>query len=319
MTLLDKLPGVVMPVSEVPDALRELWKSDSDVNTGPTKFRAVQTNLILHFGLETSETEAKGILDRALKFAQRYPCRLICLCPSLEDGASLMRGKLFSQCYLSGDASHPVCCEALMLGYSPEESKFLEHQVSIWLESDLPTYHWFHRVPVHRIHESYMPFLKMVQRVTFDSSLEGHAYEEISWPCPRGARDLAEARLLHVRQSLGQFLSSYTIEMLFQDLQSITIKHAVGLAGEAGSLARWVKNCFEGACPTKSLSIKISEQPDGFCMKWVFNGSSKFLMELNHELCVGRIRANFGQGPVDYPLHMKKVSSQLILAEALFF
>jgi hypothetical protein len=319
MTLLDKLPGILMPVSDVPDALRELWKSDPDSGTGPTKFRAVQTNLILHFGLDTSETEAQGILGRALEFAQRYPCRLICLCPSRKDDAHLMRGKLFSQCYLSGGARHPVCCEALMLGYSPEESKFLEHQVSIWLESDLPTYHWFHRVPAHRIRESYMPFLKMVRRVTFDSSLEGHAYEEISWPCPRGARDLAEARLLHVRQSLGQFLSSYSVEMLTQGLHSITINHASGLAGEAGSLARWAKKCLVLAGTAETLTTEIFEKADGFCMEWAFEGSSNLLMELNNELCAGRIRADFGPGPVDYPLHMKKVSSQLTLAEALFF
>ena len=164
-----------------------------------------------------------------------------------------------------------------------------------------------------------MPFLKMVRRVTFDSSLEGHAYEEISWHCPRGARDLAEARLLHVRQSLGQFLSSYSVEILTQGLRSITINHASGLAGEAGSLARWAKDCLIVAGAVETLTTEIFEQADGFCMEWSYEGPSNLLMELNNELCTGRIRADFGPGPVVYPLHMKKVSSQLTLAEALFF
>ena len=64
MALLDKMPGVGMPVSEVPRALRELWKTDE--GESPTKFRAVQSNLILHFGLEATESEAKVVLDRAL-------------------------------------------------------------------------------------------------------------------------------------------------------------------------------------------------------------------------------------------------------------
>jgi hypothetical protein len=319
MALLDELPGIMMPVSKVADALRDLWRPDPGSGTESTKFRAVQTNLILHFGLEASETEAQGVLDLALEFAQRYPCRLICLCPSLEDHDHLMRGKLFSQCYLAGGARHPVCCEALMLGYSPEESEFLEHQVSIWLESDLPTYHWFHRVPAHRIRESYMPFLKMVRRVVFDSSLEGYAHEELSWPCPRGARDLAGARLLHVRQSLAQFLSSYSPRILTEGLHSLNVRHGQGLAGEAENLMRWAKNRLVAAGAAETFSAEVSKQTDGLRMEWLFEGSTNFLVELNNELCTGRIRANFGTGATDYPLHIKKVSSQLSLAEALFF
>ena len=43
-----------------------------------------------------------------------------------------------------------------MLGYTPDDAEFLEHQISVWLESDLPTYHWFHRVPEERILRSYL-------------------------------------------------------------------------------------------------------------------------------------------------------------------
>ena len=131
MALLDKMPGVGMPVSEVPRALRELWKTDE--GESPTKFRAVQSNLILHFGLEATESEAKVVLDRALDFARRYPSRLICLCPFRDVDEQLMRGKLFSQCYLAGGSKHPVCCEALMLGYTPDDAEFLEHQIELQL------------------------------------------------------------------------------------------------------------------------------------------------------------------------------------------
>ena len=316
MALLDQMPGVAMPVSEVSGALRELWTTDE--GEAPTKFRAVQSNLILHFGLATTDSEAKGVLDRALEFARRYPCRLVCLCPSEDAGGGLMRGKLFSQCYLAGRAKHPVCCEALMLGYAPDDAEFLEHQVSVWLESDLPTYHWFHRVPPERILHSYMPFLKMVRRAAYDSSLEGHGYPDVQWPCPRGARDLADARLLHVRQCLGQFLSSYPVEQLTEGLESCVTLHGPGLDGEARSLSGWVQDALAdtGASPEVQVA---SQEEAGLQMQWKFAGGKHFDMGMDPTLASCRIRANFGGAPTDFPLQMKPPSSQLTLAEALFF
>jgi len=319
MALLDSLPGVMMPVSEVPEALRDLWRSAPGVDEGPNKFRAIQSNLILHFGLETSGAEAKEALNRALEFAQRYPCRVICLCPTCEDGEHPMRGKLFSQCFLAGGAKHPVCCEALMLGYNPDDSAFLEHQVSIWLESDLPTYQWFHRVPPVRITESYLPFLKMIRRVTYDSSLDGFNYDKVSWPCPRGGRDMANARLLHVRQCLGQFLSAYPASVLTLGLSQISICHCKALSGEAYNFSLWLRECLIDAGAAEEISAGVSLAQAGFSVEWHFKGDQSFLMELNDELTTGCIRADFGAGPTEFPLHLKKVSPQLALAEALFF
>jgi len=316
MALLDKMPGVQMPVSEVPRALRNLWKSDA--GESPTKFRAVQSNLILHFGLETTESEAKAVLERALEFARRYPCRLICLCPFQQVGEPLMRGKLFSQCYLAGGSRHPICCEALMLGYTPDDAEFLEHQVSVWLESDLPTYHWFHRVPQERILRSYLPFLKMVRRAAFDSSVEGHAYPGVEWPCPRGARDLADARLLHVRQSVGQFLGSYPVEGLIQGMVACRIGHGPGLSGEAMEFAAWVRDALTDA-GLASMEPEVESQDAGFRMVWAYEDKRFLNLELDNALASGSIQADFGGGAVDYPLHLKVVSPQLTLAEALFF
>ena len=316
MALLDKMPGVGMPVSEVPRALRELWKTDE--GESPTKFRAVQSNLILHFGLEATESEAKIVLDRALDFARRYPSRLICLCPFREADDQLMRGKLFSQCYLAGGSKHPVCCEALMLGYTPEDAEFLEHQISVWLESDLPTYHWFHRVPEERILRSYLPFLMMVRRVTYDSSIEGHNFSGIDWPCPRGARDLADARLLHVRQSVGQFLSSYPVDLLSQNLESLTINHTPSLSGEANELVNWVQTTLIHA-GVNGLESNGKDTDGDFRMDWTYSDEKFLSINLDNNLASGWIQADFGSGQVDYPLHLKKISPQLTLAEALFF
>ena len=43
MALLDKMPGVGMPVSEVPRALRELWKTDEGESPIKVSSRPVQS------------------------------------------------------------------------------------------------------------------------------------------------------------------------------------------------------------------------------------------------------------------------------------
>lgn len=328
MPLLDSLPGVEMPVSEVPGALRELWSQTehSDISgTGiDQNYRAVQSNLILHFGLATGQEEARDILDQALEFAGLYPCRIICLCPADRAGEQLLRGKLYSQCLLSGGGGHPVCSEALMLGYSLEDSQFLEHQVSIWLESDLPTYHWFHRLPVDRIMECYMPFLKMVTRATYDSSLEGSDdLSGIQWPCPRGARDLADARLLHLRQGLGQALSSVHVEALLGGLGKVQTIHGPGLAGEARSLDKWISQCLGAAGKTDPITHSVQEDPNLEGLRCIWNysrGLGKSLnLETSRDLCRGMLVADFGKGQQSFPLHLKKPTAAHALSEALFF
>ena len=329
MSLLDNLPGVGMPVSEVPQALRELWSQtehgEKDGIGIAQNYRAVQSNLILHFGLKTTGEDARYVLDQALVFAQTYPCRIICLCPFERGGEQLLRGKLYSQCSLSGGGGHPVCSEALMLGYPLEDSAFLEHQVSVWLESDLPTYHWFHKLPAKRIEACYLPFLKMVTRATYDSSLEGSDdLAGIDWPCPRGAKDLAEARLLHVRQGLGQLLSGFPAEQLVENLAEVKILHGNQMFGEARGLENWIRACLE--CSGKDTAIQWTREPsdalEGLDCRWTYSDKrmgKSIHIKFSKDLCQGDVAMNLGRGPIVHPIRLKKPSHSLVLAEALFF
>jgi hypothetical protein len=317
-----------MPVSKVPDALRDLWSQTEHGDPSGSgivhNYRAVQSNLILHFGLRTQRDEARNILDHALEFAGRYPCRIICLCPSERAGEHLLRGKLFSQCLLSGGGGHPVCSEALMLGYSLEDSRFLEHQVSIWLESDLPTYHWFHKVPAERIRDCYMPFLKMVTRATYDSSLEGgEGLSGLDWPCPRGARDLAEARMLHVRQGLGQILSGFGIGELLGGLVSVRTSHGPGKSGEAKALDQWMGDCIDTASIDHEVLRSVDGMPglEGIRCVWKYVGdpTKELDLELLPDLSRGNLAIDVGKGRKTFPLQMKAPSPALALSEALYF
>ena len=74
-------------------------------------------NVVLHFGWEVTAEQAQERFNALLTFAQRYPSRIIVLCPSraITDGS--MRAKLFSQCYIGDSHREMCCCEALLLGY----------------------------------------------------------------------------------------------------------------------------------------------------------------------------------------------------------
>ena len=137
--LIDVLPGLHLPVSEVTDRLEHMWESDA--SGSPSAFRASQMNVVLHFGWEVTPEEAHERFDTLLAFAQRYPSRIIVLCPSRSISDGSMRAKLFSQCYIGDTHREMCCCEALLLAYQPENCGHLGNQVSVWLEPDLPSYH----------------------------------------------------------------------------------------------------------------------------------------------------------------------------------
>ena len=116
-----------------------MWEADASLGS-PSEFRASQMNLVLHFGLDVNEADARARFDTVIRFAQRYPSRIIVLCPTREEGAG-MRAKLFSQCYIGETHREMCCCEACCCYKS--KPGYLANQVSIWLEGDLPRYHWF--------------------------------------------------------------------------------------------------------------------------------------------------------------------------------
>ena len=69
-----------MPVTEINKKLSEIWKTD--IGEMEEESHASQMNVILHFGVKTTEEEALEYFEASIKFSQVYPARLIVLCPS---------------------------------------------------------------------------------------------------------------------------------------------------------------------------------------------------------------------------------------------
>ncbi|MFO7725237.1 MAG: hypothetical protein R6V45_06770 [Oceanipulchritudo sp.] len=328
--LIDELPGVSMSVGDVTRTLRHMWDVEGGGDDHRMDFRASQMNLILHFGLETTVGEAQAHFQTAIAFAQTYPSRIIVLCPAKETvGEDEFEGKLFSQCYIGQHLRDVCCCEALILGYSPEQSDFLENQVSLWLEADLPIYHWLHRVPADRISGFYLGFLKRCRKVLFDGAVEGEVYKSIEWPDSERVADLSHARTLPLRQHLGQFISRFSPSELADGLKALECRYCPGVERLAWHLMRWqrqsIRRCF--AKPADADAVSCSLKPMGedetehcLCVTWTYDEPRRFLrMDYSRSRKSGRVRASLPSGSFEHPLHIEPLSPVETLGEAMFF
>ncbi len=329
-SLLDVLPGLRVPVEDVPAMLAHMWDSDPEDPAAQRihSFRASQMNLVLHFGLATGAEEARCLFDTAIEFAQRYPCRLVVLCPGegRSGNETVLDGKVFSQCYVGKNLRDMCCCEALALGYNTEDARFLENQLSLWLETDLPVYHWFHRVPPERINDCYASIASRVTRALYDSDVDPAPAAGGFWPEGVRARDLAHARTLPMRQHIGQFLSVYTPKSISGALESVEVACDPAIRGEAGALLDWMRGAVlrcAAAQDGKAPAFRLREDcADSGCLniEWRYGTDSKyFLWEYNTGTRTGRRKGCFGGVPFDQPLHIDPLPRAVALAEALFF
>lgn len=324
------LPGIEIPVADIAATLSDIWETPaSSVSPAPSEFRATQMNLILHFGLGTEAAEAREIFETALRFSQRYPSRIIVLCrEDLAREKMLMTSKLFSECYIGKSGRDRSCCEAIILSYPQEGKEFLENQVSILLDTDLPTYYWQHRFQAAHCLTNYGFFLNISRRIVYDSRRELPEVCDIEWPRPELVRDLACASILPVRQAVGQFLSGFSPQELVSGLKGARVCHSATTAAEARCLLEWVRHCLtECAAQADDASRQIdfstcpSKQRDGYVLEIHFDYEDQrfFRWVAHRESKIAEIDADFGRGKSHIPTTLKFFSAEAALAEAFFF
>lgn len=292
------------------------------------EFRASQMNVVLHFGLDVTQKEARDRFGALVRFAQRYPSRIIVLCPTRVDLDGAMESKLFSQCYIGESHREMCCCEALLLRYKSEDFGYLANQVSIWLEGDLPTYHWFSGVPAQRIETYFDSLLLGVRRCVYDSSVESQDLSKLNWPEPSRVGDLAKARLLPARQAIGQFVSGFSIESLCAGLQSVQVRHCASMSGEGHGLIEWVQHCFTQHLG-RQASIKLAadfvvneSDESSTCeleLEFVYNDDRYLRCRKFKDSSRAEIEASLGKGEERICTRMKPLLTEQALAEAFFF
>ena len=321
--LIDVLPGLELPVGEVNERLDRMWETNTP--SSEVASHAIQMNVVLHFGFAVTEEAAQERFNALLKFAQRYPSRVIVLCPSesIDDGS--MQAKLFSECYLDEGQGSKTCCEALILSYRPDKCGYLANQVSVWLEPDLPVYHWLCGVRKERVKGYLDNLLSGVRRVIYDSSYEGKLLDALDWEDTVTIGDLAAARILPVRQSVGQFLSGFDPATILKGLQTIEVGYNERLMGEGHRLLAWVHDCI-GAASVNETRIKSNlnrlssgDAKDELTLKFAYGDGRHFEWRKNAKGMFGTIKTNLGGKEESFTTRVKTMSPQQAIAEALFF
>src|SRR3954447_4233396 len=86
--IFEALPGIEVPVDAIAKSLAQMW-TNTGADGRPTleadDAKATQVNFVLHLGLNTTPDDAARQFEIVRKFSQRYPSRIVVLCPLLTD------------------------------------------------------------------------------------------------------------------------------------------------------------------------------------------------------------------------------------------
>lgn len=326
--IFEVLPGLEIKPGDLGRALDRMWSEPAAHGREapiPDEVKATQANLVLHLGFGTTPENALETFHSAVEFSSRYPSRVVVLCPrKVEQGGMDTRVKIYGECFLGKTKGDTRCCEFVILNYSMEARRFLESQVAVCLSTDLPTYYWAHRFLACSNLADYQKLLGRCCRFVFDAAAAPADAVSFPWPEPSKVRDLAYARMLPVRQSIGQFLSGFPTERLTRGLRTVTTSFEAVHTAEGRALHRWLwdrlVDCGAGA---ESVERRTAELPHKggacFTVSFGYDDRRSFLWTANCDTGVAHFSADLGTGPKELASHIHMLSHSQALAEAFFF
>jgi hypothetical protein len=326
--IYDALPGIEIPVGEINQRLAAMWE-DTAASGGAAPAsddaKATQVNFVLHLGFNSTPEDALTQFQTVVRFAQRYPSRIVVLCPIADEGhpGLDMRSKIYGECFLGKSKADKRCVEFVILSYPFSARRYLEDQVSICLSVDLPLYYWAHRFSASRRLADYQFLLGKAKRVLLDSAIAPEDAMTYRWPHPEALRDLAFARLLPVRQSIGQFLAAYAPSLLVARLREVSVSHSGDLAAEARALARWLRQRLQtcGAPEALPLNLVALDKP-GHQLGIQFQyddprKSFRWTGDLNTQHAL--FEAALNESTTRLPAAVTMLKPEAALSEAMFF
>jgi hypothetical protein len=324
--IFEALPGVEVSVAAISKGLEELWEGRAargQPSPAGENSMATQINLVLHLGFRTDAEDAVAQFGTAVRFSRRYPSRVVVLCPLLEDaGVTTMRAKVYGECSIGKSADDTRCCEFVMLSYPRFARAHLESQVSICLSTDLPLYYWAHKFSDSSKLADYSYLLTTARRVLIDSATAPSDAFSFPWPHPEKVRDLAYARILPIRQSIGQFLGRYPMDSLAGGLRSVGLAHGGAVASEAHVLLAWIRGRVR-ACGAAGEAAALDPSPDlgprAFSLTFTYDGGKSFTWKADVDTSHATFDADFGTGRTVMPASVALLSQENALSDAMFF
>ncbi len=323
--IFEALPGIEAPVGSISNGLAQMWEGTASAGrpAPPSEHaKAIQVNFVLHLGLNTDAADAVRQFETAVRFSRRYPSRVVVLCPLHDDsGVTEMRAKVYGECTLGKSPGDTRCCEFVMLSYPRWARTSLENQVSVCLSTDLPLYYWAHRFSEAARLADYRYLLTTARRVLIDSATAPADALGYAWPRPENVRDLAYARLLPVRQSIGQFLGRYPVASLAGGLASISLAHGADVGAEARILLAWIQDRIgaAGAVAVPSTVTGPEGSPGSLALRFGYEGAKAFSWRADLASGHATFDADFGHGRTVMPATVALLTQENALSEAMFF
>jgi len=318
------LPGIEVPVGSIKHSLTRMWDDTAEhggASPAHDDSKATQVNFVIQLGLKTSVEDALGQFKTAVRFSRRYPCRVVVLCPMPDDSTETeIHAKIYGECHLGKSKGDTRCCEFVILNYPFSARTFLENQVSICLSTDLPLYYWPHRfVSASRINQ-FQYLLNRSTRILIDSAVVSADSLTFPWPKPERVRDLAHARLLPVRQTIGQFLSAYAPAKIIDGLRGVTLAHQPSVAAEARVLAAWLQGRLTD-CGAKGIEVQTNERAEStsFELNFDYTNAQRFHWSGDLAQANAHFEADFGTGKTALATSMSLLNPEAALGEAMFF
>ena len=318
--IFEVLPGMEVPVGGISRSFAKLW-ADTEVS----EQKAMQLNLVVHLGFATTPADALEQFQVAVRLAQRYPCRVVFLCPVTEDTKQVeMRAKIYGECFTGKSKGDTRCIEIVALSYPLSAKAYLTDQVSICLSTDLPLYYWAHRFTSSQRLGTYHYLLTRSQRVMFDSSIVSADALSYAWPNISAVRDLSYTRTLPLRQNIGQFISRYAPALIIDGLKGVAIHHRADLAAEACCLLGWVKKGLvrSGANVDQGISFDVTPVDCAGCfsLEFAYEDAGKiFRWSADLEKNTAEFLGDLGTGRSAQTVGAHFLSPESALAEAMFF
>lgn len=327
--IFNALPGIEVSVGAISRDLAKMW-SDTAASgraaPATEDAKATQVNFVLHLGFNTTAEDAVEQFRIVVAFSRRYPSRVVVLCPLSDDsGQSDIRAKVYGECHLGKSKGDTRCVEFVMLSYPRSARVHLENQVSICLSTDLPLYYWAHRFSDSARLADYQYFLTRSKRVLIDSAIAPAGALDYPWPRPELVRDLVYARLLPVRQTIGQFLAGYAPEALVQGLKAATVSHTTALSAEGRVLLAWLRKRLEdcGALPKNvafNTAVCAAGEKGSLAVRFDYGDAGR-LFRWSGDLASGQalFEASLGSGKTRLAAAVSLLSPENALSEAMFF
>ena len=324
--IFSALPGIEVPVGAISQGLATMWgETAAHGHAAPASedSKAIQVNFVLHLGLRTKPADAVRQFDIAVKFSRRHPSRVVVLCPRPDDaGTKEMQAKVYGECTIGRTKDDTRCCEFVMLNYRSSMRSNLENQVSVCLSTDLPLYYWAHGFSTSAGLADYHYLLTRSKRMLLDSATAPGDALTYPWPRPAAVRDLAYARLLPVRQSLGQFLSRYPMAALCAGLKTVTVAHGSAHPAEARVLLGWVKERMDQCDKNRAVFVLESRAqlaPETLVLDFSYPGKRKFSWRGDLKRGHAVFEADLGSGRTRLAAATSLLPPENALSEAMFF